>query len=497
MSRRGSTADLVRLLLGHLSRFRGRTLQDVATGALRAPDGDRAWVVGILNLTLRARRWLHYRLVLEPRRLRSRLLFRRPDPAGPRRTISLLCPTRDRVAQVARMVSSVARTAAEPDRVEVLCYVDSDDPALPGYRELFAGRRFGGVRCVLLVGEPVGVPAAWNRLAAGAGGDVLLMANDDQLYVDHGWDVTLDARLTALETGHPDGLLCLYFDAGQYPDGGRDFPIVTRRWYEALGYFVPTAFSQWEVETWVFDVAERAGRLYPVSGVFVEHLHYQDYKAPFDATYQRHRLTREKSFADHALFLRTGSVRAAEADRLRAVVRGGTGTVPATGFWFAGFLAEHRDRMAAEVAAWSAGSEPADGTRRVVLFADGAWTGTAGETLPVLVDVLLAVPEATVPSGSRVELVLLGPGAATVPDPGIRDATVSVCLGLHVPEPARPRVGAVPVDWRPGDCLVFPGDTVPIIRNDGAGTLAALLFSVPDPDRVPAPANAEAVTGNA
>ena len=119
----------------------------------------------------------------------------------------------------------------------------------------------------MLVGDPIGVPAAWNELATAAAGDLLMMANDDQRYVDFGWDSRLDARVDELTVGHPDEVLCLFFDAGQYPAGGHDFPILTRTWYGTLGYFMPTMFSQWEVETWVFDIAERLDRLFPVPGV--------------------------------------------------------------------------------------------------------------------------------------------------------------------------------------------------------------------------------------
>ncbi|MFD5823959.1 aspartyl/asparaginyl beta-hydroxylase domain-containing protein [Lentzea sp. NPDC060358] len=320
--------DLTRLLLGHFRWFRDARLQDVVTAALRDNDAGREWVIGLLNVSIRIRQRLAYVLRLEPRRLWSRLTFSRRATAAPSSSLSLLCPTRHRVANLAEFLRSVHRTAAAPGRVEVLCYVDEDDPALPEYEELFAQARlrYGGLaRCVLHVGPSIGVAAAWNSLAEQATGDFLLMANDDQLYVDHGWDATLDRRVAELTALHGDGVLCLYFDGNQYTDGGRDFPIVSRSWYETLGYFVPTIFQQWEVEQWVFDLAERLERLFAVSGVFVEHRHYQDYKATFDLTYQRHRMTRDKSFADHALFLRTEPERVAETAKLAARVAGGCG----------------------------------------------------------------------------------------------------------------------------------------------------------------------------
>ncbi|MFE7312365.1 aspartyl/asparaginyl beta-hydroxylase domain-containing protein [Streptomyces sp. NPDC057555] len=312
--------DLGRLLLGHHGRYRDGRLQDLVTDLLR---DRRGWIVDAVNSSLLVRQKLAYALHLEPRRLWSKAAFplRAAAVTAAPRPLSLLCPTRNRVDNLNAFLRSVQRTAAAPGRIEALCYVDEDDPALPRYRELFdrARRRYGAIgRCALHVGPPIGVAAAWNRLAEHADGDFLLMANDDQLYVDHGWDIALDQRAGELAELHGDAVLCLYFDAAQYPEGGCDFPIVSRSWYDTLGYFVPTIFQQWEVEQWVFDLARRLGRLYPVPGVFVEHRHYQDYKAPFDDTYQRHRMTREKSIADHALFLRTEHRRVAEVDKLAA-----------------------------------------------------------------------------------------------------------------------------------------------------------------------------------
>jgi hypothetical protein len=317
------TRLLSRLLLGHLRRYRNRVLEDTATRMLRdQPSGDGTVLLGALNASLRLRQAAAFAFRLEPRRLRTRLVHAmRRHPAENAAVLTLLCPTRQRLVNLRTFVRSVERTAVRPSRVEVLCYVDDDDPALPEYRALFDRSPFHRLgRFELLVGPPVGVPEAWNRLAELADGDLLMMANDDQLYVDHGWDEALDTRVADLVRQHGDDVLCLYFDAGQYPDGGQDFPIVTRTWYETLGYFTPTIFQQWEVEQWIFDIAQRLDRLFAVPGIFVEHRHYQDYKAPFDATYQRHRLTRQKSLGDHALFLRTERQREQEVAKLAAVV---------------------------------------------------------------------------------------------------------------------------------------------------------------------------------
>lgn len=539
-TRSDALKDLGRLLLGHAGRFRDHRLQEIATTVLRE---DRRWVMRAVNASVLARQRLDHALRLEPRRAWSRLAFpwRHPASTGePPRSLSLLCPTRSRCAWVRDFLDSVRRTAVAPGRIEALFYVDDDDPDLEEYRELFERARwtFGEVgRCELVVGEPVGVPAAWNRLAEQSTGDLLMMANDDQLYVEHGWDTALDRRVGELTRLHPDGVLCLYFDAGQYPEGGCDFPILSRTWYETVGYFTPTIFQQWEVERWLFDIAQRLGRLHPVPGVLVEHRHYQDYKAPFDATYQRHRMTREKSFADHALFLRTQKLRDAEVGKLRAVIEAG-GTVPrspdlpaeagpAVRRHYASLIDElhaaglaQRARACAELAVrqgvWTHplhrpvdhlpglplrteydpgdfwfSSYLADHHAKLVtelpgagvrLFEAGQWTSEAMRSFPVTVSVLSTIPEATLMPGATVDIDVLAPRTAVTARCGHSNAALRVEYCLRVGEGSGLRVGDRRTSWTEGGCLVFDDGMEREYWNEGTAPRAVLSFTVPHPD---------------
>lgn len=315
--------DLFKLLLGHFSRYRRPELQDITTRGMRESRGQD-YVMKVVNVSLLIRKWLTNILYLQPRYLKSYIHFQRNikptiSPNMKRNTLSLLCPTRDRVGHIDSFIKSVYRTAAWKEQIELLFYVDSDDPRKDEYHAFFAKapQRFPRLkRCEMVVGEPIGVPRAWNVLASRCQGDLLMMANDDQVYVDYGWDVLLNREVAKF----PDTIFCMYFDDGQYAEGTCDFPIIGRHWFETLGYFTPSIFEYWETETWITDIARRINRLHAVPNILVEHLHYQDYKSPFDATYQRHRMTREKSIKDHVLFLRTATEREKEANKLRSAI---------------------------------------------------------------------------------------------------------------------------------------------------------------------------------
>ena len=317
--------DLLRLLSGHFFEYRHPGLQDLAVQQFLEPRASSARTVGIVHLTVQIRRWTRVHTYARWRYWRSRAKrtlrrARARSPSAPDVTFSLLCPSRDRAHRMQVLMESVCRTAERPERVEVLCYVDDDDPSLGEYRRLFAdadGRFRRLKRCELVVGESMTVGKLWNVLARRSAGDVLMMANDDQMYLDYAWDAAAEEELRR----HPDEIVCLFFDDGQYLPERGDFPMVSRRWFEELGYFTPEIFQFWTHELWIMDIAERIGRLQRVHGIRVDHLHYDQYLAVFDETYRRHRLDWMKSEQDGILFRQTAEQRESAAEKLRRLMR--------------------------------------------------------------------------------------------------------------------------------------------------------------------------------
>ena len=242
--------------------------------------------------------------------------------ANPRKTISLLCPTRGRPVGAQHLVESVYRTAAIPKKIEILFYVDSDDIYKDAY-QLFAERtknRFKRLlRCEVFIGEPMSVSKSWNILASKSKGDVFIMANDDQIYVDYGWDIYLDNEIKKF----PDEIYCMRFNDGVH---GVDWhwigPIVSRRWYETLGYFTPGIFEFWCNDIWIGDIAKKIGRRHYLSDIVVEHVHYGFKKALKDKTYQRHAVGAGKGSLnrDGELFWDTDRDRERAAEKLRKVM---------------------------------------------------------------------------------------------------------------------------------------------------------------------------------
>lgn len=205
------------------------------------------------------------------------------------RIISLLCPTRGRPDRVCVMIESVIKTTEKLENVEILFYIDSDDDKKDDYivsiNNLLNKYNNPFKRVLPHIGEPMSVSKSWNIIAEKCEGDILVMANDDEVWITKGWD----RRLNEEADKFPDDIYCIYFDDGIMHEEICAFPMVSRKWYEILGYFTPGIFKFLANDTWIEYIAIGIGRLHYVPDVLVEHRHYLHKKSEIDETYKRNR----------------------------------------------------------------------------------------------------------------------------------------------------------------------------------------------------------------
>ena len=191
--------------------------------------------------------------------------------------ISVLCPTRGRVQLCKRMIDSARDTGTNNN--EILIYVDDDDIDRHQYIV-----QAGADDCITGPSQRVG--KSWNVLARAAKGDYLMMGNDDLVYKTDGWD-----RFNEI-TGLPDDdIFVAWFNDGSGKSAGHcAFPIVSRKWYETLGYFTPELFHFLWHDTWIYDIGKLLHRCIYIKDILVEHRHFAFKKAEYDKTYRRHRI---------------------------------------------------------------------------------------------------------------------------------------------------------------------------------------------------------------
>tara|TARA_B100000315_G_scaffold101207_1_gene93002 strand:- start:2310 stop:2990 length:681 start_codon:yes stop_codon:yes gene_type:complete len=219
-----------------------------------------------------------------------------------------------------RLIKSVAATATKPSRVEILLYIDDDDPEkfnyLVAHKNLTIDPEVGQLLNVdMLVDEPLTTPLINNILADRAQGDVLLIANDDQVFVDKNWDVRIDEEAAK----YPDDIYCMWFNDGRYQEKICTFPILSRKWVDTLGYIEPFLFEHFNCDLWTWQIGQMIDRLHYIPDILVEHLHPDTGKAEADETTERN-LKGGRPDRDRTIFAKFERYRVLDASLLKDVI---------------------------------------------------------------------------------------------------------------------------------------------------------------------------------
>lgn len=227
---------------------------------------------------------------------------------------SILTPSRNRPARLKTFVQSVYSLCAYPHNVEILVYVDTDDPAISQYKQFEWDTEIPH-NVQFVYGEPVSISKSWNTLAEQSCGDVLVMGNDDLEYRTQDWDILLQTELEK----YPDQIYCAWMQDCINGEKHCAFPIISRKWYDTVGYFAPGVFNFGYNDTWVFDIAKRVDRCHYIPHITAEHCHFSANKSAFDDTYARNRTQQRGNLyaLDQVIYEQTASQRQADADKLR------------------------------------------------------------------------------------------------------------------------------------------------------------------------------------
>lgn len=208
------------------------------------------------------------------------------------------------------MCESVFKTAECLEKIEVLSYLQTDDPKVSEYVQRFIFQRE-------VTGPRITMSDMWNALipCASPRADIFMLAADDVIFKTFGWDLQIEKAFAEV----PDKILLAFADDGG-PNGKRfaSLPFVSRRWVEVVGYFTGPGFSADYSDTWPNDVADMIERKKYVD-VLIEHAHVVWGKAPDDKTYQENRERWNRDRPD-LLYARRFPERERDAAKLRAAI---------------------------------------------------------------------------------------------------------------------------------------------------------------------------------
>lgn len=188
--------------------------------------------------------------------------------------ISLLLPTRQRPAQLKRLVDSVNATRAS-ELIELVTYIDDDDPSYDDVELDITWHRVGGGRHI---DGLVNLSEMWNRCYEAAAGDIVMHCGDDIVFRTEGWDFEVAQTFNA----YPDRIVFAFGRDGI--QDGHNFGthgFIHRNWIDAVGYLFPPLFVSDFNDTFLNDVAKKIGRHVEIP-IFTEHMHYVVGKADID-----------------------------------------------------------------------------------------------------------------------------------------------------------------------------------------------------------------------
>ena len=220
--------------------------------------------------------------------------------------ISILVPSRGRPEAFREMLLSAARTATFLKRVEVVVYLDENDPRLAEYEKR---------GCRQVVGPQILLSEAWNRCYEEAQGEILMHCGDDIRFLTPGWDQIVRKAFREVS----DRIVLVHGDdLSPNTDALATHGFVHRRWVETVGYFLPPYFScDWN-DVWLTEVADMIGRRVKVP-IVTDHLHYTFGRRERDQTdAEREERGARDGVVD--IYERTRDDRASDAAKLQAVM---------------------------------------------------------------------------------------------------------------------------------------------------------------------------------
>ena len=233
-----------------------------------------------------------------------------------KKSISILVPTRNRPQSVKEFCESIFTTADEPNLVEVLFYFDIDDSHIPECLEYFkelSTRYADPIKTI--IGPKLILSDYPNKLLQIASSDIFMNLGDDMRCRAKGWD---DEVLNAINK-YSDRINFVYVNDGYWGPNLASHHIIHRNYVECLGYFYPPFFDFGYSDAWMFQVAQKVGRIQFLPILF-EHMHYSIGKGEFDQTYQD-KLEKNQNNIYGDLFNSTEYLRDQDVKKLQSYIK--------------------------------------------------------------------------------------------------------------------------------------------------------------------------------
>ena len=185
--------------------------------------------------------------------------------------IALLCPTRERIGSVKRLMDSILATTTDLENIVLYLGVDSDDPTKTELEELIAGHTFIKSIVIPSDGTFIGLGKIWNLMVEEVPDQIFAMIGDDMVFETKNWDVEI---LNEFEKSG-DEIILVHCNDGMR---GANDPLavnsfISRKYYETFVYYVREEWKYEYHDTWLHDVFTRLKRRVYRHDIVIFHHH--------------------------------------------------------------------------------------------------------------------------------------------------------------------------------------------------------------------------------
>ena len=188
-----------------------------------------------------------------------------------------ICPSRGRPTQLRTMIKSFEATKSPG--TDLVVYLNVDDPKLPEYEEVLAGREF-------VVGRRLYLVEAINRMwRACPDYPFYQVVNDDHVYITTQWDTKLIDIIRARGKGWgiacPNDLLTNW-TLWKHPSA----EVISANIPRALGYFIWPKIRHIGTDTVLGRLGMGIDRMWRDESIIIEHRHWSIGKSLLDENYK-------------------------------------------------------------------------------------------------------------------------------------------------------------------------------------------------------------------
>ena len=232
------------------------------------------------------------------------------------KNISVLIPSRNRPQGLKELCESLFNNASDPNQIEVIVYLDLDDSCTKEYTEYFlelSTRYTNPIKSI--IGPKLVLSDYPNKLLQLASSEIFMNLGDDMRCRTQGWDTEI---INAINQ-YSDKINFVYVDDGYWGPNLASHHIIHKNYVDCLGYFYPPFFDFGYSDTWMFQVAQKVGRIQFLPILF-EHMHYSIGKGEFDQTYQD-KLDKNQNDIYGELFRSTQYLRTQDVKKLQNYIK--------------------------------------------------------------------------------------------------------------------------------------------------------------------------------